>query len=87
MSFVTRLERALDERSRGRTDTVVVNRNDLRDLLHHFKRLDDDARAAYQKTRVVDYEHNDTRLEIHRAAHSIANNKVRPERLAYKDPT
>jgi hypothetical protein len=33
---------------------------------------------------VVDHEHNDTRLEIHRAVHSVRNPQPRPERLAYR---
>lgn len=31
----------------------------------------------------IDYEHNDTRLELHRALFSIANHTPRPERMAY----
>lgn len=32
---------------------------------------------------VINYEHNDTRLEMHRARHSELQPKVRPEHLAY----
>jgi hypothetical protein len=45
-SFVTRLEKALSEQVRGCESTTVVNRRDLRDILYHFIRLDNEARTS-----------------------------------------
>lgn len=45
-TFVTRLEKALH--SARPVSKVSVDPRDLRDLLHHFNRLDHEARAVYQ---------------------------------------
>jgi hypothetical protein len=45
-SFVTRLHAALDDR-RQPGDSVRVSKSDLRELLHHFERLDHEARIRH----------------------------------------
>ena len=56
MSFadsLKRLETAAGERQRGISqDQCVVRRQDLQELLHHFYRLDDAARAEYLATKI-----------------------------------
>lgn len=51
MRFHEQLERLRDAAINGQPgmkgDLVVVNRRDLRELIHHFDRLDEEARAAH----------------------------------------
>lgn len=50
MNFVQRLTDALKpENRRGGFEVVHVRAADLRDLLHHFKRLDDAAQAEHDR--------------------------------------
>lgn len=42
-------DRPLDRRQGGRGQTRVVDASDLRELLHHFDRLDAEIRASYRK--------------------------------------
>lgn len=55
MSFYRTLERlreAASARTRGfPTNTTVVSKRDLSDLLHHFERLDTNMRAFYDGAR------------------------------------
>lgn len=57
MGFYRTLERlreAASARTRGLpTNTTVVSKRDLSDLLHHFDRLDADMRAFYDGARKV----------------------------------
>lgn len=62
MSFANALERlraSLTEPSRGMRDAgaAVVRRDDLRELLHHFDRLDTEARGAHWITGGMDIFH------------------------------
>lgn len=48
-SFVERLRRAIEDRPDHMRSRITVDRRDLIDMLHHFKRLDDAARTKHKE--------------------------------------
>jgi hypothetical protein len=48
-SFFSRLQDAAQNRERGDPKRCTVQRADLRELLHHFERLDNAERARYEQ--------------------------------------
>lgn len=57
MSFLQNIKSKLDSRKYYRCDrTVEVNAKDLLELVHHFERLDNDARAEYHNRLPVNHD-------------------------------
>ncbi len=56
-TFVTRLKKELQDsdNQRGMKDCIVVNRRDLKELLHHFERIDKEFRELHRKLKPEEY--------------------------------